>query len=91
MRATAFSLALFASGITVAGAQAPAPGALPTAAGAADKASQGGYTAARASLPGENGSPLEPYLFLFILAGGGIIAWVLAISTDVRLRSQHRR
>jgi hypothetical protein len=37
-------------------------------------------------LPGDNGSSLEPYLFLFILAGGGIIAWVAAIGTDVRIR-----
>ena len=54
-------------------ARAQAPGALPTAP-AASRAAIGGYTAARASLPGENGSPLEPYLFLFILAGGGMSA-----------------
>jgi hypothetical protein len=68
------------------GARAQSPGALPTAPGAADKAGQGGYTGARASLPGDNGSPLEPYLFLFILAGGGVVAWVLAIGTDITIR-----
>jgi len=75
-------------GLTVAPnvARAQAPAALPTAPGAAAKAGSGGYTAARASLPGDNGSPLEPYLFLFILAGGGIIGWAAALGTDVRIR-----
>jgi hypothetical protein len=65
---------------------AQTPGALPTAPGAGERAGIGGYTEAKASLPGENGSPLEPYLFLFILAGGGVIGWVLAITTDIRVR-----
>jgi hypothetical protein len=59
--------------------------ALPTAP-AADRASIGGYTAARASLPGDNGSPLEPYLYLAILAGGGIIAAVGVVASDRRIR-----
>jgi hypothetical protein len=80
----AFVLATFFGASTIARAQAPA--ALPTAPGAAIKAGQGGYTGAKASLPGDNGSPLEPYLFLFILAGGGLIAWIFAIATDARLR-----
>jgi hypothetical protein len=71
-------------------ALAQTPNALPTAPDASPKAAQGGYTAARASLPGDSGSPLEPYLFLFILAGGGIVAWGLAISTDIRLRRGSR-
>jgi hypothetical protein len=71
-------------------ARAQTPAALPTAPGAGPKAAAGGYTAAHASLPGDNGSPLEPYLFLFILAGGGVVAWALAIGTDVNVRRNTR-
>ncbi len=70
-------------------ARAQALGALPTAP-AASRAAIGGYTAARASLPGENGSPLEPYLFLFILAGGGIVWVAFAIGADRYVRRSYR-
>jgi hypothetical protein len=84
----ALLIATFIGAAGIAGAQTPA--ALPTAPGAGPKAAQGGYTAARASLPGDNGSPLEPYLFLFILAGGGVVAWALAIGTDINVRRNTR-
>ncbi len=64
------------------------PAALPTAP-AADRAGNGGYTAADASQPGEGGSPLEPYLFLAILAGGGILAGIGGVLTDRRVRIAH--
>jgi len=70
-------------------ANAQTPHALPTAPGA-DKAERGHATSARASLPGDNGSPVEPYLFLFILAGGGIIAGVAVNVTDRHVRSAYR-
>jgi hypothetical protein len=69
-----------------AGAQAATDVTLPTAPNA-QKAADGGYTAARASLPGDNGSPLEPYLYLAILAGGGIIAAVGVGLSDRRVRA----
>jgi hypothetical protein len=92
LRTAALCVALMLVAVVgVAGrAQAQTPNALPTAPDAGPKAAQGGYTDARASLPGDNGSPLEPYLFLFILAGGGIVAWGLAITTDIRLRRGSR-
>ena len=68
-------------------AQAATGATLPTAPNA-QRAADGGYTAARASLPGDNGSPLEPYLYLFILAGGGIIAAAGVAVTDRRVRSR---
>ncbi len=71
-------------------ALAQTPGALPTAPDAAQKAGSGGYTAAKASLPGDHGSPLEPYLFLFILAGGGVVAGAFAVATDRAVRSSAR-
>jgi len=65
-----------------------APAGLPTAP-ASERAGNGGYTSADASQPGEGGSPLEPYLFLTILAGGGIIAGIAGVLTDRRLRIAH--
>jgi hypothetical protein len=62
-------------------------GALPPAPGAHDKAAAGGYTGARASLAGDHGSALEPYLFLAILAGGGLVAIILAFVADGAVRS----
>lgn len=59
---------------------------LPTAPNA-QKAGDGGYTGASASLPGDNGSPLEPYLYLAILAGGGILAALGVTVTDRRVRA----
>jgi hypothetical protein len=61
---------------------------LPTAP-AAERAGNGGYSYADASQPGEGGSPLEPYLFLAILAGGGIIAGIAGVMTDRRVRVAH--
>jgi hypothetical protein len=65
-------------------ADAQSAPALPTAPGAAQAAVDPTY--ARASLPGAHG-PVEPYLFLFILAGGGIIGVGFATLTDRRLRA----
>jgi hypothetical protein len=67
-------------------AQADPAVTLPMAPTAA-KSGDGGYTAASASLPGDNGSPLEPYLYLCILAGGGILAAVGVAITDRRVRA----
>jgi hypothetical protein len=89
LRAAAMVLCLVATQLLASAQAAPEP--LPTAPGAGTKAGIGGYTAARASLPGDGGSPLEPYLFLFILAGGGIVAWGAALTTDYRLRATEAR
>lgn len=80
--AFAFVLALGFAGARAALAQV----ALPTAP-AADRASQGGTTGAAASLPGENGSPLEPYLITWLLPASGIIAAIVVVVTDRRMRS----
>jgi hypothetical protein len=60
--------------------------ALPTAPGASKAATDGPPSASLASLPGDNGSPVEPYLFLFILAGGGLIAVVAVRVADAVVR-----
>ena len=44
-------------------------------------------TAALASLPGGNGSPLEPYLFMAIFVVGGIVSVLGVKLTDRYLRS----
>ena len=69
-------------------ARADAPAALPTAPGA-DRALEPAIpsTAALASLPGGNGSPLEPYLFGFLFVGGGIIGVVAVKLTDRYLQN----
>ena len=46
-------------------------------------------TAAKASLPGDNGSPLEPYLFTFLLAGGGLICAIAVRVSDARVRRSY--
>ena len=65
-------------------ALAQTPAALPTAPGADRGASQSQVpaTAAKASLPGDNDSPLEPYLFTFILLGGGLICLIAVVVTN---------
>lgn len=64
------------------------PGPLPTAPGAS-KAIVGGPTA-EASLPGDGGSPLEPYLYLVILAGGGLLSGVAMSVIDRQTRARRR-
>jgi hypothetical protein len=66
-----------------------AQAALPTAP-AADRASQGGLTAAAASLPGENGSPLEPYLVTWLLPVSGILTALVLVSVDKNVRARYR-
>jgi hypothetical protein len=67
------------------------PAALPTAPGADRTVGTAVSTAAKASLPGDNGSPLEPYLFTFILAGGGLICLVGVRLADKRIQSDYAR
>ena len=89
LRVLALCIALIAVGsiVTVGSARAQqAPGALPPAPGAGEKSASGGYTGASASLSTNGGSALEPYLFLLILAGGGIIAVVFAFAADNNVR-----
>jgi hypothetical protein len=71
-------------------AMAQSPAALPTAPGADRTVTDGPATAARASLRGDNGSPLEPYLFMFILAGGGIISAISVRLADARIRGEFK-
>jgi hypothetical protein len=90
---SALSASLFAAALwlatAAASAQSPAP--LPTAPGADRAVGTAPATAAKASLPGDNGSPLEPYLFTFILAGGGIIAAIAVKLCDRGILSDHVR
>jgi hypothetical protein len=87
--AFAFAAALWVTS-AMASAQSPAP--LPTAPGADRTVNSGApATAARASLPGDNGSPVEPYLFMFILAGGGIIGVIGVKLSDRSVRADHTR
>ena len=81
--ALTFGLALLPG---IARAQSPAPSSPAVPPAVVQRAGEGGFTAARASLPGENGVPLEPFLYLTILAGGGIIAFLVAVTTDMRVR-----
>jgi hypothetical protein len=70
-------------------AQTP-PAALPTAPGADRAVTTGAAaTAAKASLPGDNGSPLEPYLFTFLLAGGGLICAIAVRVSDARVQREY--
>jgi hypothetical protein len=47
--------------------------------------------AAKASLSGDNGSPLGPYLFTFILAGGGIVCAIAVRLCDRGVRADEVR
>ena len=86
--AFAFAAMLWITG-AVASAQTAAP--LPTAPGADRAVGSAPPTAAMASLPGDNGSPLEPYLFVFILAGGGIIGAIAVKLCDRGVRADEVR
>jgi hypothetical protein len=66
-------------------ASAQTPAALPTVPGAQRSVGTAPATSALASLPGDNGSPVEPYLFMFILAGGGIICFAATRFTNAFL------
>jgi len=66
-----------------------AQAALPTAP-AADRAAQGGLTGAAASLPGDNGSPLEPYLVTWLLPVSGILTALVLVSVDKNMRTRYR-
>lgn len=74
-------------GATSANAQdASPPVTLPTAPGA-EKAVIGGPTQAAASLPGNGGSALEPYLVTWLLPIAGIACAAIGIGVDKRLRA----
>jgi len=74
-----------------AGAQSPAPGALPTAPGA-ERAGEGGLTQAHPSTPGQPGtSPLEPYLITWLLPVSGLLTVLAGFYVDRRIRVVNRR
>ena len=77
--------------LTSALASAQTPAALPTAPGADRAVGTAPATAAKASLAGDNGSPLEPYLFGFIFVGGGLIALLGVKLSDKAVQREHKR
>jgi hypothetical protein len=83
------SVAIFAAWAAFA-APASAQTGLPTAP-AADRAGQGGYTSAPASLPGYGASPLEPYLITWLLPISGLLCAIIGIGVDRRMRGSVRR
>ncbi|GAC1411836.1 MAG: hypothetical protein NVSMB64_21850 [Candidatus Velthaea sp.] len=80
---------LLAAALPVWAQSGPKP--LPTAPGA-DRETIGGGTQAAASLPGpgENKSPLEPWLVTWLLPVSGIFAVIVAVSVDKRMRAMPR-
>ena len=73
------------AGLAAAPTLARAQAALPTAP-AADRTANGGTTSAAASLPGDGGSPLEPYLVTWLLPISGLLAAGAGVAVDRRMR-----
>ncbi len=85
MRLASLAIAVAAIASPVA-AQTPAPGNLPPAPGS-ERAGVGGVTAGASLRGAPDKSALEPYLFLWLIPGFGLVALGTAVIADRRLRS----
>lgn len=86
-----FATLVFVCAVAVWVTSSAASAQMPTPSGADGSVGSSPATAANATLPVDNSSPLKLYLFMFILVGGGLIGALAVRLTDKGIKGDEFR